>query len=124
MSIKSTILIDNYSTETWDGISDTAYSYSEKQKGAGFHGKSDGIHTALFQLSEFVGDIKLQGTLERYPNNNDWVDIVFDGQGIISFVDSTMATSNETRNFLGNFVWLRAAFRLVNGTIVQIRYNH
>jgi len=124
MSIQNTILIDNYSTETWDGASTVAYTYSDKQKGAGYHGKSNGIHTAVFQLDNFVGDIKLQGSLERYPTDADWFDIEFENQQLISFLDSSIATSTETRNFIGNFVWIRAAFRLINGTIVSIRYNH
>ena len=124
MSIQNTILIDNYSTETWYGASPVAYTYSDKQKGAGYHGKSNGIHTAVFQLDNFVGDIKLQGSLERYPTDTDWFDIEFENQQLISFLDSSIATSTETRNFIGNFVWIRAAFRLINGTIVSIRYNH
>lgn len=124
MSIQNTILIDNYSTETWDGASTVAYTYSDKQKGAGYHSKNNGIHTAVFQLDNFVGDIKLQGSLERYPSDLDWFDIEFENQQLISFLDSSIATSTETRNFTGNFIWIRAAFRLINGTIVSIRYNH
>lgn len=115
MSKETTILLENITAEA--GSSDL--SYSEKQKGSGYHKLDDGLHTYVYSVDSFVGSIKLQGTLELYPGDNDWVDIdgtVFDGDSTIS--------SDPTGNFTGNFVWIRAAYNLQDGTIQQIRYNH
>jgi hypothetical protein len=117
MSIESTILLENITQE----VSDSAFSFSEKQKGSGYHNIRGGLHTYVYQLDSYVGLVKLQGTLELYPGDNDWVDISDTTVSIGS--DSTMIGST-TGNFTGNFVWIRAAYNLQDGTITQIRYNH
>ena len=117
MSIESTILLENITQE----VSDSTFSFTEKQKGAGYHKLRGGLHTYVFQTDSFVGVIKLQGTLELYPGENDWVDI--DNTTLLVGSDSTM-TGSPTGNFTGNFIWIRAAYNLQDGTIQQIRYNH
>jgi len=115
MSIETTILLENI---TQSAIN-SDLKYSEKQKGSGYHKMRDGLHTFVYSVDSFVGTIKLQGTLELYPGDNDWVNIdntVFDG-------DSTQI-SFPTGNFTGNFVWIRAAYNLQDGTITQVRFNH
>jgi hypothetical protein len=37
--------------------------------------------------------------------------------------DSTLWATPQSVNFVGNFVWIRAAYNLQNGTITQIQYN-
>jgi hypothetical protein len=117
MSIESTILLENITQE----VSDSTFSFSEKQKGSGYHKLRGGLHTYVYQLDSFVGVIKLQGTLELYPGEADWVDINDTTVSVGS--DSTMIGST-TGNFSGNFVWIRAAYNLQDGTITQLRYNH
>ena len=117
MSTESTILISNITTEV---ISPSVFSYSDKQKGAGYHRYNDGIHTAVYQLSEFVGTIKIQATLELYPGDNDW----FDVDGTEHSFDSSISNGAYPYTFTGKFVWIRAAYNLQNGTITQIRYNY
>lgn len=115
MSNETTILIENITSEAQN----LDFVYSDKQKGSGYHKLGDGLHTYVYTVDSFVGVIKLQGTLELYPGDNDWVDIedtVFDGDSSIS--------SGATGNFTGNFIWIRAAYNLQDGTIHQIRYNH
>lgn len=118
MSKESYLLVSQTSAEA---VGNT-FAYSNKQQGAGYHRKSDGLHTAIYQVDTFIGVIKLQGTLELYPGDDDWVDI--DETIIGSNDDSTAWSSTQSINFTGNFVWIRAAYNLQNGTIVQIRYNY
>lgn len=119
MSIESTILLENVTSEA----AGTTLSYSDKQKGAGYHKRYGGLHTYTYQTDSFIGLIKLQGTLQLYPGESDWVDIV--DSEINGFDDSSvMITGTATGNFTGNFVWIRAAYTLQDGTITDVRYNY
>ena len=118
MSTESITLLSSISTESSD-----LEIYSAKQKGAGYHRRADGLHTVHFQLDQFKGSIKIQGTLQMYPGEDDWVDLEFDSGSSLESIDSTNLTSDESRNFTGNWLWIRAAYNLQNGTINQIRYN-
>lgn len=118
MSTESIILLENVSAEAID----SATVYSGKQKGAGYHKRYGSLHTATYEVDSFIGSIKLQGTLELYPGESDWVDISGTDVGLSS--DSSAWSALQTFNFTGNFVWIRAAYNLQNGTIIQIRYNY
>ena len=99
---------------------DSSFSYGGKQPGAGYNRRSDGVHTAIYSFDNFSGTVKIQGTLELYPGENDWFDI----SGTEFGGDSTVVTSSSySRNFTGNFLYIRAAYNLQNGTITEIRYN-
>jgi hypothetical protein len=118
MSKESYLLVSTVSTEAID----STFVYSDKKQGSGYHRQSDGVHTVVYEVDSFIGVIKLQGTLELYPGDNDWVDI---SDTIIGLGDdSTAWTAVQSVNFTGNFVWLRAAYNLQNGRIIQIRYNY
>jgi hypothetical protein len=118
MSKESTLLVSNISTEA----ADSTFAYSSKQIAAGYHGQNNGVHTVVYQVDSFIGTIKLQGTLELYPGDSDWVDVADTTVGLGS--DSSAWTAAQSISFSGNFVWLRAAYNIQNGTIVQIRYNY
>jgi hypothetical protein len=118
MSTESITLLSSISTESMD-----LEIYSAKQKGAGYHRRADGLHTVHFQLDQFKGSIKIQGTLQMYPGEDDWVDLEFDSGSSLESIDSTNLTSDESRNFTGNWLWIRAAYTLEQGTIISIRYN-
>jgi hypothetical protein len=115
MMYQSTVLLENVSNE--DSIG--SYNFTEKQPGAGYKGLVDTTTTVQYQFNEFVGEVKLQGTLELYPGDADWFDI---GETLID-ADSTVITDSYTASFTGNIVWVRAAYSIQNGTITQIRYN-
>jgi hypothetical protein len=119
MSIETTTIVQNITTES----SDSAYTYSDKFPGAGYHKNNDGVHTAYYQFLDFIGSVKLQGTLEQYPGDDDWVDIANTQVGLGD--DSTLFASDENKivTFTGKFVWIRAAYNIQNGTLVEIRYN-
>lgn len=118
MSIESRVLISNINLEALD----STYVYGEKHKGAGYNRRSDGLHTVIYEVTDFKGSIKIQGTLELYPAESDWTDI--NGTEIGLGDDSTAWTTTNTRNFTGNFIWIRAAYNLQDGIINAVRYNH
>ena len=107
-------------TGNYDGSSTTFYS--DKQKGDGYYGYTDGLHTVAYYLTNFVGKIVMQGTLSKDPTDTDWVDIdsttsVYDG--------STLLTDQVAYNFIGNFVWVRTKVTFFTaGTIRKIVFNY
>ena len=101
-----------------DLSSPTGEIYSAKLKGAGYHNQQDNLHTALYLVSNFTGNIRLQGTLEMFPGEADWFDI--DGT---NFVGDGSSTPNPI-NFRGNFMWIRAAYALESGSITTVRYSY
>jgi hypothetical protein len=122
MSIESHLLLENINAEAVD----LSFSYGTKQPGAGYYRLSNPLHTAVYTVNAFSGTVKIQGTLAMYPRDIDWFDI--DGTTI---GDDSTVMSGETvdavsfsRNFTGNFMWIRAAYNLQDGTIVSIRYNY
>lgn len=117
MSTKSTILIENISA-----LPDPTNVYSEKRPGASYHRKNGGLHTYVYDIDSFSGVIKLQGTLASYPGEADWVDIDNTTEIVDSFINGE--TVSLTNNFIGNFVWIRAAYVIENGSITQLRYNY
>jgi hypothetical protein len=114
MSYESIILLENISTESVN------FSYSDKKSGAGYYKRSDSTHTVSYSVDSFVGTIKLQATLELYPTDTDWFDVIDSSFG----GDSTTSTTVISKNFTGNFVWIRAAYSIQNGSITTIRYNY
>lgn len=126
---ETTILVENISLGATDS---STFAFSDKKPGAGFHNEPTVDHTAVYSVNAFVGTIKLQAALEIYPGDADWFDI----QGTEIGGDSTMlgnvpyddlgsgSIQNITVDFTGNFVWIRAAYNLQNGSIIEIRYNH
>ena len=92
----------------------------DKFKGDGYYGWGDGLHTVSYQLTSFVGDIRIQATLAADPIDSDWFDV--DGTSIGN--DATPLTTVQIINFIGNFVWVRAVANYTAGTINTILYNH
>jgi len=118
MTTEVKTLLENVSLES----TDSTYSYSDKQPGAGYYKNGDGLHTVYYSFNDFIGSVKLQGTLAQYPGENDWVDI--DNTQVGLGEDSTVfANSNQDANFTGKFIWIRAAYNIQNGTINTIRFN-
>lgn len=122
MPTTTTVLLSNITAEAAPGV----FSYSEKKKAAGYHRIGDGLHTAVYTVNDFKGTIKLQATLALYPGENDWFDI--DGTeigGDSSAIGGPAGQNfNITYNFDGNFLWIRAAYNVEDGTIVDLRFNY
>jgi hypothetical protein len=117
MSTENTILLTATSTESQQ------FLYSEKQKGAGYYRRDNPVHTAVFQFNNFKGSVKIQATLTMYPSDGDWFDVEYDNGDALEAVDSTPLLTNVSRNFTGNFIWLRAAYQLEQGEITEIRFS-
>jgi len=95
---------------------------SNRIKGDGYFGSSDGLHTVFWSVAGFIGTIEIQGTLASAPAEEGWATITLTAPGNRYVVDSTGAvsvagvdttrytietTANKSYNFTGNFVWLR-----------------
>ena len=134
MSTNSETIIPSTSRTLHGSASLTGDPY----KGDGFYGRSDGLHTVQVSITDFIGRISIQGTLEGNPTESDWFTVEL-GTGTISIdtpglvgeqkitvVDYTAATTNtKTYNFIGNLVWVRAKIsNWTDGAINSIKLNH
>lgn len=115
MSSRIYKLLENFSTESPDIV------FSQKSRAAGYHGKLDTSTTVQYSLSDFSGYIVLQATLIEEPGPDDWSDIP---SSELTADDSSTSVSSFISSFTGNFVWIRAKFRLDDGIIQEISYIH
>jgi len=92
----------------------------EKFKGAGFYGLGYGMHTVSYQVTDFVGTLKVQASLATTPEEVDWFDV--EGSVVENLNDPT--TSVNILNFSGNFVWVRAVIDFSAGSINKIILNY
>lgn len=102
----------------YDGSS--AAFQTDKTKGDGYYGYTDGLHTVAYFPNNFVGTIKMQGSLATTPSSTDWFDI--DGT---TMTNSVAGSTAVTYNFTGNFVWVRVAVSgFTEGTIDKVQLNY
>jgi hypothetical protein len=108
----------------------------EKAKGDAYFGQSDGLHTVMIDVTDFIGTIKIQGSLEVNPGA-DFFDIelgiddfTVDTSGLVtkisteSVVYNVAETSKKSYNAVGNFIWLRADIsNWTAGTVNSIEMN-
>lgn len=122
MPLENNILLSNIIAEALT----SALTYTDKKKASGYHRNNDGVHTVIYTVNDFNGVIKLQGTLNLYPGDSDWVDIDNSeiGGDSADIIGDEGQNYSISRNFTGNFIWIRAAYNLQNGTIVDVRFNY
>jgi hypothetical protein len=109
----------------------------DRFKGDGYYGSNDGLHTVAWKITNFVGTIKIQGSLASTPGSSDWFDIdlvvgySIDTTGklvqsnVSSVVYSSATTANAVYNFTGNYVWVRAVIENFSaGTVNSIHMNN
>lgn len=113
MAANSEIIL---SAQTHLGDSTSEVVIGDKYKGDGYYGRSDGIHTVQYNLSEFTGTIIIEGTLEVNPTDTDWF-------SVHSYA-SAQETDNKIVSFTGNYVWVRAKIVYTDGTLNSIILNH
>lgn len=129
MSIEANILAQNIYQESIDSFT---FSHTDRKPGSGYHNKDSANYTATYSVNSFIGTIKLQASLEIYPGESSWFDIseteVGGDSAMLGGISLTPTDStsieNISVNFAGNFVWIRAAYNIQNGSIVEIRYNY
>ena len=108
-------------TETADGSTTTTLDHTgfvtDKTKGDGYFSQPDGVHTVAYQVvnlgdstDDFIGTIKMQGSLATTPTEDDYFDI--SGTTYTSDQSTTIASFN----FTGNFVWVRAKITTSNAS--------
>jgi hypothetical protein len=111
---------------------------SEPVRGDGYYGRADGFHTIQTNLSDFVGTIKVQGTLDVDPTESDWFTVQLgtgnrsvDTTGLIREENITQVqyieekTGTNSYNFTGNYVKIRIKIEnWTAGTVNSIYLNH
>jgi hypothetical protein len=97
---------------------------SDKVKGDGYYGNSDGFHTVAYKTTyDFIGDIYMEASLATDPSNTDWFGVV--GTEVNYSALNVRTTSTvDIFNFTGNFVWVRGYITIDRGTVQSIKYNH
>jgi len=129
-------MADTVSLLTTSVFSNSATLTGDKVKGDAYFGQSDGLHTIMIDVTDFIGTIKIQGSLELEPGA-DFFDIelgiddfTVDTSGLVtkisteSLVFNLAETSKKSYNAVGNFVWLRADIsNWTAGTVNSIEMN-
>jgi len=94
-------------------------TYSTEVKADSYYGYTDGLHTLQVTYADYVGKVRIQGTLSLTPTSTDWFDILpisvsgtaftSDSTGIyVEFgADPNWANGSEAYTVQGNFAWLR-----------------
>lgn len=117
MSNKIEILLDQLSTP--------GAFIGDKKPGAGYHQKYDNLHTFVLSFNNWSGELRIQGTLDLFPGENSWVDLVDSTEQFLIYGnDSSDYDGTVTANVRGNFVWIRAVGTLTTGSIEQIQFSH
>jgi hypothetical protein len=119
----SQVIVEEEVTTEAAGVSftlDYVGFVTDKNKGDGYYSQVDGVHTVAYHVnSTMTGSIKMQGSLATTPTEDDWFDI----SGTTFTADQS--TLVDSKNFTGNFVWVRAkCTAMTAGSVSKILYNH
>jgi hypothetical protein len=120
----TSVAIPSASTST----NGTSYFESIPQKGDGYFGNADGLHTVTYTVTpNFVGTLTMQATLATAPIAQDWFNVVNSAVEYTE-INTPATTTTNYINFTGNFVWVRAVVNRdalqPNGSVMWINYNH
>jgi hypothetical protein len=97
---------------------------SDKVKGDGYYGGSDGLHTVTYTCAPtFVGTVTMQASLASAPTDADWFTVPNTDVRYTVFEDRSTSTV-DYYNFQGNYVWLRGRVAIADGAVEVIHYNH
>jgi len=116
----STVLVEYPATTA----TTTVVYTSDKVKGDGYFGGSDGFHTVAINTNRyFLGTVTVQATLASEPIEADWFNIT---DASVEYTEFDVRTSSivDLRNFTGNFVWVRGHIAIDEGAVLAIQYNH
>lgn len=93
----------------------------DKERGDGFYGRSDGIHTIQYAVTDFIGIMSIEATLSTDPSDQDWFTVYREEYPV---VNNNSTTTSKIINFTGNYVWVRASVVYSGGTVNSILLNH
>jgi len=97
---------------------------SYPEKGDGYYGASDGIHTVMYTATQdFSGTVTMQASLASAPVEADWFNIQNTTVSYNANNNRSTATVNYF-NFTGNFVWVRGYVAISAGAVESVLYNH
>jgi hypothetical protein len=91
--------------------------YSDAVPAANYYGGNGNIQTLFYNLSNFVGTITIQATLNDLPDQAHWFDI--SERGDAETPESGLTSATVT----GNFSWLRARVAGFDGGIITGVYE-
>lgn len=121
MASSSEIVLSN---QTHDGDSAVQTLTSDKFKGDGYYGRSDGLHTIQYSVSGFIGSIVVQATLAIDPAEDDWFTLDTTKHESLGN-DDIYNTGGFFYNFTGNYVWVRVfVSNWTDGVIRNVYLNH
>ena len=118
------IVEEEVTTENADGSTTVSLDYvgfvTAKQQGDGYYSQVDGVHTVAYHVNNtMTGSIKMQGSLATTPTEDDYFDITG------TTFTANQSTLVDSKNFTGNFVWVRAKCTgMTAGSVMKILYNH
>ena len=97
---------------------------SNRAKGDGYYGSSDGLHTVSYTAAPtFLGTITMQASLATEPIESDWF-FVPGTTSTYTVFDTREDTTIDFYNFIGNFVWVRGYIAIDDGIVTSIQLNH
>lgn len=97
---------------------------SQKTKGDGYFGSSDGLHTVMYVANpSFVGTVTMQATLATEPTTSDWF-TVNNSSSTYTALNIRSTSTVDIHNFTGNFVWVRGYIAINAGSVFMVQYNH
>ena len=117
---------NNQTQITHPGDSTITTYTSDKLKGDGYYGRSDGFHSVQYNLSGVIAKLVIQATLAITPTADDWFTLTsITHDNSTGTTDNALATGSFIHNFTGNYVWIRVIISdYTDGTINSILINH
>ena len=93
--------------------------FGDPYPGDGYYGKSDGLHTFQYSVTNLEGTLVIQATLVFEPTESDWSTVYSKEYELIE------ESANHIQNIVGNYVWVRAGvIDWKHGSINVIRMKH
>jgi len=103
----------NDNGETYDGVSEEFSSIP--QKAAAYYSKDKSVQTVSWYLTNFVGVLTIEATLDTSSDTDNYFPIRTIGPGAPSL------TENDFANLDGNYTWIRVTVsQFTEGSISKI----
>lgn len=104
---------------SFDPESPVSEYIGDAYQGDGYYGKSDGLHTIQYSVTDLVGTFIIQATLVYDPVESDWTTIYNKEYELIQ------ESENSVENFIGNYVWVRVGvINWTHGSVNSVRMKH